>query len=948
LKSFLTRLAVGLSVFAVMAGIGAAISTQIAAERLRDRIEADLSQGLGGDARIGETQLVFAPWPELVASDVEIWLGPRGANLQVPRVSARVGLLPLLAGQVRLTRVVLDGARLRIERLADGRWNPDALSFLSPVEPPEGERENPDEFLQPLIALEVISRLVLSARPLFSDSVEVRNGRIAFVDRRVDASLGEGPERVPLTLALHGLQGKLSHRRLRGDARLELRARLVDRTGERGSVEWRGRRLRSGGIRIAMAATDLQLDAIEPYMREWLPNARVDGGLSGALIYETPEAGQGRLELDLALREFHARATPAADGTFGPLDLERVTVGAVLAISPERVHLEQARIEGKRLRIEGDGVIERPMEPSSEARLSLSFHDVSVGEARDLLGWVPTSDRLDLAALLEPIEDGRLVRFVARGAAPLAGWKELFEGRTLTLPLGFTGEAELAGVRARVGPKNRLDELRGHLSWGGDRLALRDAGALLNGAPLPRPAVSIEGVSNLFAPAAHREAVAFGGQPLLGLKPLWDYLQPSGEPGGSPTSTVFEVEIEALDHPMFLWPIRGFSGRVEVAERGVQIAASQGRWAGVPIRVEGEWLFEPEEMLRLQLEASAPARAAAAQGDTDPSQWARGRFRVGAIEGSRWRQRTALGRFRATESRVEIDEVDVELAPTGRLTGRVGLDLSQPEHVPFDFEVDVTQGDVAVLSRTVGLPENSATGSIELIGSLRGRFRPGQSLFAHAVGSANLDATDGRIERTIPSVVVLALASESFNPAAGSESIRYDRVKAELEFSDGIMRSDNFHLDGPDLRVLAEGGVDVARRPHEMSVEVALFLFRQLDRAIDMIPLVSVLLLGSDEGLLAAYYELEGPWAAPEAKLVPLRSLAMGPGAVVFEGVPMVAGVPKLVLQGIRAIQSALDLNMPTQAPEGGARSRTDLPEESEIEPPEAEPTASLDEAVDS
>jgi hypothetical protein len=937
LKRSLTRLAVGLALFGLMAAAGAAISTRLAPQRLAQDIASRLSEALHTPVALGSARLEFAPWPRLVASDVQIWPGAAGAHLQIPQVTGRVGMLPLLVGRLRLNQVTLHGARLRIERKADGSWEPALFGALEPEDDAERAHPNPDELLQPLIALERAARVLLEARPALTDSLIVRDGRVAFVDRGTDVLRSDGPVRDPVALALHALNGELSHHRLRGDSQLELRARLQDRSGERGSIEWLGRRTRSDRIRIAMAATDLQLVTLEPYLRRSTPGAEVSGTLSGTLTFETQSPGHGRLELDLSLRDFYSEVPPPELGAFGPVALRRVSAGAVLAISPNVVRLESARIDGELMHLEAEGVIQRPMAPSSLARLSLAFRDVGVEETRRLLGWFPGSDQLDLAAVLEPVNDGQLVSFQARGAASLTGWQALLEGRTLTLPMGFTGEASLANVSIDIGDENRLEQVHGRLGWSGDRIILHDAGGLLNGAPLPALEVSLEGVSNLFAPAADREPVEAGGVPLLGLNPLWNFFQrprkqDDPEEPARMRATV-DVEIEALDHPMFLWPIRNLAARIQTTERGFHIVASQGRWAGVPISAEADWLFEPEETLRVRLTAKPPEASPQDPASESGDGWARGSFRVAQVDTHAWHQTRAEGRFQARDGTIVFEPVDVELSPVGKLTMRVGFDLSQPERVPFELHVDLSQGDVSTLGSQLGLEPGTATGSVEILGDLTGNLWPGRSLFADAEGRAFIDATEGTIQRRLPAVIALALVSEGFNPFARRDLIRYERVKAELEFAEGIMRSDSFALDGPDVRVMAKGGVDLANPPHEVRAEVALFLFRQLDRALDKIPLINLLLLGDDRSLLAAYYELQGPWSDPKADLIPLRTLAKGPGAVVFEGVPLMAGVPKLVAKGIRSIQSMLGKRAPA-APE------PDPPEPEASAAPDPPPTA--------
>ena len=114
------------------------------------------------------------------------------------------------------------------------------------------------------------------------------------------------------------------------------------------------------------------------------------------------------------------------------------------------------------------------------------------------------------------------------------------------------------------------------------------------------------------------------------------------------------------------------------------------------------------------------------------------------------------------------------------------------------------------------------------------------------------------------------------------------------------MHTDALSVVGPDLRVFASGELKIADEPNQVDAEVALFLFRQIDNVLDKIPLLNLLLLGSDESLVAAHFTLRGDWNDPEAKLVPLRSFASGPAGIVLEAIPF------FLRKGIEAIEGML------------------------------------------
>ena len=250
----------------------------------------------------------------------------------------------------------------------------------------------------------------------------------------------------------------------------------------------------------------------------------------------------------------------------------------------------------------------------------------------------------------------------------------------------------------------------------------------------------------------------------------------------------------------------------------------------------------------------------------------------------------------AHAARFDFESVEASLAPTGRVVGTASLDFARAGSVPYRASFQLEQGDVPGLARVLDLPEDFATGQVDLAGSFEGVLAPRVPGSKDLTGLLSVRARDGEIRRVLPAVVAIALASRSLNPFTGREQIRYDDAETVLEFADGNLHTEAFSIDGPDLRVFASGNLSLASPTKEVEGHVVLFLFRQIDNVIGKIPVLNLLLLGTNENLLAAYFDLTGPWANPDATLVPLRSLATGPATLVLEGVPF------LVRKGLQAI----------------------------------------------
>jgi len=893
------RIACALALFLAATALGLTAALKSGPERLRGEAERLVGELLEAPVSIDRVDVHLGWTLELEGQRARTWETPAGPMLQVDRVLAGFDLPRLLLGKLHLRHLSLEGARLRIERSPAGIWSPAPFARLAEAASPA----DPEPLLEPIRVLDGVTRFLLEKR-LLADRFEVRDSRVLLLDAAPAGAAAGGPGAGPRRLSLEGLRGRLELRPLRRGARLELGARLYDERGPRGQLEGVGSRGASGAMRFSLAATELELSALSPYLAGPRARSGPGGVVSGAATFETAAPGDGRLELDLLLREVELPGRPESGR--GPWQVPGAEVQLTLELRPEELRLARAHVASGELDLRLEGEARRPLGPASRVRLALSFAEVELARALAHLGWLPAD-----GADGERVEAGRLVSLLARGSAPLAGWEEFLGGRSRELPEGFAVEAELADARIRVGQSDRLEDLGGRLSFSGDRVRVREARSKLNGTPLPAMDLELTGVSHLFATQPSERRLSSGGKALPGLAALWRILRGEEEPTPSEMATSVFLAIDRLEHPMLLWPLADLEAEMEPAPRGVHIRVGRATWAGAPIRGDADWTFEPDERVSVRLAADEPGRPA--RQPAPDSGWARGRFALGPIQRDSWRQAGATGSFTARGSQIHLDEVEIALEPSGSLRVQGSVDLGREGELPIELGLALDEGDVDGLLQMAGVEAGLVTGRVGLEGSFRGLLRPERSLFAELEGRLAVRAREGRIRRGLPAVVAIALASDALNPFARREFVRFHRVETDLEFAAGISRTRSFVLDGPDLRVFASGALAVAEPPHALEAEVALYLFRVMDRVIEKIPLVNLLLLGEDESILAAYYELSGPWSAPQAKLYPLRTLASGPASLVLER------VPDFLRRGFQALGSALGRRPAPRGAEGGA-----------------------------
>jgi hypothetical protein len=896
------RILIGLAVFVGAAAIGFFVTQRIASESLRLEAEERLSRFVGSPVTIDDVRLALGFGFRLEGTDVRVWRdGERTPSLQVDRIRTSVRTMSLILGKPKFGRIVLDGARLRIERDAAGSWSPAPVANLAArrraktgPDPP-----HPEELLSPLIDLENAVRAILEKHRI-ADVLELRNTTIVFVDARA-----EHPLAPPLFLALESVRAELRRSRLTRASHLTFRARLADAHGARGSVKWEGTRDRHGVIRTAVAVTDLELAALAPYVRSLHPAARIEASLSGTVVFESASPGNGRLEVDLVGHDVSSvEPRPEASA----ISAKRVEAVGALAISPQAVRLEGARIQGGELSLDVDGTVARPLQANSFAQVALAFREVEVSDVRHLIGWLPEVEREEAESVVEVVESGRLHSLRAGGSTTLSAWQAFLAGRTRTPPAEFFLDATLSETVVTVGDDDRLEDLQGRLWWSGDHAEVNGARATLNGSPLPVFDVAIEGVTNFLAGDPERRRLVSGGAPLLGLQPLWESFQPDPDDEALETRIAIGLVVDRLHHPMFLWPIENISASLWDTEHGLHIVTAGGTWAGVPISGEADWLFEPEERVRVEVTASAPSPGA--PGAAASRDWAKGSVVGGVWQEGPWKQQHGVSRFRARGGVFHFDDVEIALNPRGKVDASIALNLGLREEVPFDLSFALTGAEVEALGEQLGQLPEIGTGSVDLSGSFRGVLRPHGSFLEDLSGLLEVVAVDGTVRRSVPAVVAVALASRAFNPFTRREEIRYDRCETMLEFEDGRMSTTGFSLDGPDMRVFATGELDLLRPPHEVDAQVALFLFRQIDSIIEKIPIVNILLLGTNDNLVGAHFRLTGPWEDPKATPVPLRALASGPASIVEQGPTslVLQSIPMFMMKGIQAIESMLGL----------------------------------------
>ncbi len=109
------------------------------------------------------------------------------------------------------------------------------------------------------------------------------------------------------------------------------------------------------------------------------------------------------------------------------------------------------------------------------------------------------------------------------------------------------------------------------------------------------------------------------------------------------------------------------------------------------------------------------------------------------------------------------------------------------------------------------------------------------------------------------------------------------------------MHVDSFRVDGPELRILAAGQIDLVPDDLPVDLLIALLLLEPVNRMLDSVPLIGDWVLGKDKSLVALYFELEGPWEDPDGSYVPPETLQRATG-----------WAANIIVSGVRRLRNIL------------------------------------------
>ena len=174
----------------------------------RAEIAARGTEALGREIFIGgDISLALLPAPNLVVRDVRV-ANLRGATdpdmVRLKSLEARVALVPLLSGQIKVETFKLVDPVIALEILPDGRRNWDlSVDDPKPAKPVAGRPGASSGSSSP-VEVSLDNVIIQNGRLFYRDALSMTDERIDYINLRLSAGSLDGPFQVDGRLTAHG------------------------------------------------------------------------------------------------------------------------------------------------------------------------------------------------------------------------------------------------------------------------------------------------------------------------------------------------------------------------------------------------------------------------------------------------------------------------------------------------------------------------------------------------------------------------------------------------------------------------------------------------------------------------------------------------------------------------------------------------------------------------
>ncbi len=433
-------------------------------------------------------------------------------------------------------------------------------------------------------------------------------------------------------------------------------------------------------------------------------------------------------------------------------------------------------------------------------------------------------------------------------------------------PHEFKVHAEVRNAFYSKDPnKPPIENIDAMFDIGGDLIRARNVSMSREGKPLPNLDISIDGLSVLaHLPAEERGRPAGPGVEIPGLGSAFASFANDDEDGEKAPSPVVRFWDFYLGYHAFLLPFRNASGRLRFPEGQVHIENAEGVLGGAPAKLHAVWEHRKNE-ITVQI---TYLDGVATPGDLPTDRWAGGRIHIDQASFGDWKLENIETDLVAMRETLRFENV-VGQAGGGEVKASGFVSLDKENHAPVGISIQAQDVDANYVGLRLKLDDGALKGKTAANGTLAGRLEPGSEFLDHGEVKLHADLRDGSLQGAPAMLVLARLPSLQGLRGLFGQPLPYDKLAGDFTIKDGVFRTENFFLEGPELRLVAAGEINIRDDDLPTDMTIALLFLQTVDRVINQLPILRDVVLGKNKSLLTVYFKIEGPWRDPSARLLP-------------------------------------------------------------------------------
>ncbi|MCP4004528.1 MAG: AsmA-like C-terminal region-containing protein [bacterium] len=477
--------------------------------------------------------------------------------------------------------------------------------------------------------------------------------------------------------------------------------------------------------------------------------------------------------------------------------------------------------------------------------------------------------------IVERIQDGHIedIRFRfdlrRRGIGKAIAFKRKLSAKEMQISLRVRD-----GVFAQK-DGNPIRIISGEASLRGNILEAKKVHLERTGSTIPEINLHLDGMHRLVdLPKQEHGTPRGAGVPTPGLWPALGALGGSEEPSRETVS--FQFENLRVDYPAFILGIRDASGSLDLPPGQVRINGAKGVIGGAPASFDVA--YETANRIanvRIRYGDGPPEEPYREPGKT----WLDGDVRVPRLFLGEWQLDDAVFHLAARGDHAEFSRISGTL-DGGTVAGAGSISLADKDAAEYVFGLQVLDAKAELISTKIGIPKDALSGTASFNGRLAGVLARGEPFMERGNLKLLVRLEDGEVSGLPALLSVARLPSLQGVRGLLGRPLPFEIINAELKLAESMVEIRELKLDGPELRILADGVIDLKPEENTIDMVVALLFLQTVDKLLGSVPIVRDVVLGKNRNLLATYFRLDGPRTNPRARILAPSALNTATGVI--------------------------------------------------------------------